>query len=281
MEFKTGLLGLALLMFVALGRANELSYEDSITALASGNVVAQPSFQPSAEPGEVWLNVSGFAPEKLPNIQRDVGMASFDNAVPLEIVAGLTKIAAIKSQWGDIVFLYNVFSMNAFPAYVNVSSREMKYGLLRAVTGEHNGEVNTTLVDLYARTSSSVYLSDAFKNLKTEPRTLFNTPARKVFAWIYCDNQNMASTTDCLSVIQRVTGVYTWKSGGPRSICEDGCCISWSADATFQWDNLNEAANLCMKVCAELFSISCKVLGVNLQGTSVTQCLSNRATGCT
>ena len=76
----------------------------------------------------MWLNVTGFAPDKLPYIQHDVGIWSLDNPVPLEVIAGLTKTAAGMGKWGDLVFLYNVFSMNAFAEYAKISSEQMQMG---------------------------------------------------------------------------------------------------------------------------------------------------------
>jgi hypothetical protein len=273
MQYKAGILGIVA-MLVARGSAQELSYEDSINALAYGNVALQGnSNEQGSSPGEVWLNVTGFAPDKLPYIQRDVGIWSLDNPVPLEVIAGLAKTAAGMGKWGDLVFLYNVFSMNAFADYAKVSSEQMQYGLLEAVTG-NNTQPDVTLIDLYAGTSSSVYLSAAYNNLKTESKLA------KRWTSSFCSSAHKAAASACSALIQSIGGSVTIKTGGPRNICAYGCCISWSANATFQYQNLTNAANYCMSTCATA-NVSCEVRGVSLQGTVVDQCLSNRPDGCT
>jgi len=273
MQYKAGIFGIVA-MLMARGWAAELSYEDSINALAYGNVALQGDSSDSTTPGEVWLNVTGFAVNKLPYIQHDLGIMSLDNPVPLEIIADLAKTAAGKGKWGDLVFLYNVFSMNAFEEYAKVTSEQMQYGLLVAVTGKNNTKPDISLIDLYASTSSSVYLSDAFNSLKTESKS------SKRWTSEFCSSAHRAASSACQSLIQSITGSVTVKTGGPRSICRSGCCISWSANATFQYQNLTNAANYCMSLCATA-NVSCEVRGVSLQGTILDQCLSNRANGCT
>ncbi|KAI9741575.1 MAG: hypothetical protein M1818_004381 [Claussenomyces sp. TS43310] len=267
MRCNTGVLGMAA-MTVAQTWAQELDYADSINALAYGNVKLQGNSS-----SEVWLNVTGFAPDKLPYIQDDVGLFTLDNAEPLIVVAGLAKTAASTGKWGDLVFLYNVFVMNGFADYAKVSSEQMQEGLLKAVTGKNETEPDIALVELYASTSSSEYLSEAFDNLKTKSLT-------KRWTSEFCSNAHKAATSACKSLIQSISGSVTMKSGGPRSICAKGCCISWSANATFQYQNLTNAANYCISGCATS-KVSCEVKGVSLQGTILDQCLSNRATGCT
>ena len=66
---------------------------DSINALAYGNVALAGNSSRT-----VWLNITGFSPEQLPHIQRDVGIQSIDNLEPLKIIAGLAKSAATKGK---------------------------------------------------------------------------------------------------------------------------------------------------------------------------------------
>lgn len=105
---------LALTVLLATGvQCHQLSYEDSVKSLAYGNVAINGSSS-----GEIWLNVTGFAVDKLPYIQHDMGIHTLDNLEPLNVIAGLTKTAATRGQWGDIVFLYNAFAMNAYVGFV-------------------------------------------------------------------------------------------------------------------------------------------------------------------
>lgn len=247
----------------------QLSYEDSITALAYGNVATN-----SSSVGEVWLNITGFAADELPHIQNDVGIYTLDNRETLTTIAGLAQVAAEQGQWGDIVFLYSAFAMNGHSEYFNASSLEMQQALLYAVTDQTSGEVDSALIKLYASTSSSQFLIEAFENLKSETSSQSKRWVKEA-----CSSAHKATKAACRTLLENVKGNVTWKSGGPRSICKSGCCISWSANATFQVQNLTNAANYCLNACGTS-SVSCEVWGVKLQGTLVDQCLSNRADGC-
>ncbi|KZZ93926.1 hypothetical protein AAP_02019 [Ascosphaera apis ARSEF 7405] len=246
------------------------SYKEHITALASGDVVAA-----TASEGVVWLNITGFAPDKLPHIQDDMGVHTMDNLEPLKNIASLAQTAAKGGQYGDIVFLYSAFAMNAHYEYLNVSSPEMQEALLNAVVDQSTSQVDSSLADLYSSTSSTKELADAFKSLKSVKLD----PRGKRWTKEVCSNAHKAAKSACQSLLSNVRFNATVKSGGPRNICKFGCCISWSANATFQIQNLTSAANYCINACGSS-TVSCEVFGVELQGTIVDQCLSNRADGC-
>jgi hypothetical protein len=150
----------------------------------------------------------------------------------------------------------------------------MQESLLDAVTNQDSGKVDTALIELYASTSSSKFLAKAFESLKSETSVQSKRWIKEV-----CSSAHTASKNACRHLLQNVKGNATWKSGSPRSICKYGCCISWSANATFQIENLTNAANYCVNACGSS-TVSCEVYGVKLQGTLVDQCLSNRATNC-
>ncbi|KGO75235.1 hypothetical protein PITC_010880 [Penicillium italicum] len=259
----------ALAVLATTAQCQQLSYEDSVTALTYGNVAADNSSE-----GTVWLNVTGFAVDKLPHIQNDLGIHTLDNLETLTALAGLTQDASKRGQWGDIVYLYSAFAMNGHGEYLNVSSVEMQESLLDAITDQDSGKVDSTLAELYASTSSSKFLVEAFQGLKSK-----TSPQNKRWLREVCSSPHLAVKNSCRSLLENVRGNATWKSGSPLSICKYGCCISWSANATFQVENLTNAANYCINACGTS-SVSCEVYGVKLQGTLVDQCLSNRATGC-
>lgn len=263
-------LGLALFVVGGLATSNNLDYAGSIHALTYGNVELQGS-----SAGAVWFNVTGFAPEKLPHIQQDVGVYTMDNLESLKTIAGLGGVAAKEGRWGDVVYLYNVFAMNGHADYAKATSAEMSKGLLAAVTKPDGSGVDSDLVDLYVKTASSPFLVEAFNALRTTP--VASLDAR----WTRetCSRAHEAVKSACRSLAENIHFNASVKSGGPRSICRSGCCISWSANATFQLQNLYPAANYCINACGSA-SVSCEVYGVSLQGTIVDQCLSNRATGC-
>ena len=131
-------------------------------SLAYGSFASSPN----ESSGDVWLNVTGFALDQLPHIQHDLGITSLDNAQELQVIARLAQTTASKGLWGDLVFLYNVFAMNAHAGSISVSTPQMQAGLQEAVGGgPQPAGLDEKLVDLYASTLSSTDLRDAFKGL--------------------------------------------------------------------------------------------------------------------
>ncbi|KAF7555894.1 hypothetical protein G7Z17_g1821 [Cylindrodendrum hubeiense] len=262
----------------SLSLAANLDYADSIHALSYGNVQTQ-----GESGGIVWFNVTGFAPDKLPHIQQSLGVQTMDNIDALKTIAGLASVAAREGKWGDIVYLYNVFAMNGHAPYADASSSEMRDGLLSAVTKADKSGVDSDLIGLYIETSSSPLLVEAFNALQTTPApsaTPALSAARKRWNRAYCDNAHKAVASVCRTLVDSIHFNVSVKSGGPRNICRGGCCISWSANATFKLENLYNASDYCLSYC-HTANISCEVYGVELQGTVLDQCLSNRANGCT
>lgn len=269
MQFSSTL-SLALGVVSATAAAKNLDYASSIHALSYGNVETQGNAG-----GAVWFNVTGFAPDKLPHIQHDVGVYTMDNLESLKTVAGLGQVAAKEGKWGDVIYLYNVFSMNGHPDHAKASSTEMRDGLLVAVTKADKSGIDSDLIDLYVKTSSSPFLAEAFNALRTTPAASITPRWTKE----RCNNAHKALKSACRTLAENIHFNASVKTGGPRSICRSGCCISWSANATFKLENLYPAANYCINACSSA-TVSCEVYGVSLQGTIVDQCLSNRATGC-
>jgi hypothetical protein len=156
-----------------LGRtahSQQLSYKDSIQALAYSNIPTS-----SVESiGDVWLNITNFAETEFPHIHTVVGIHSLDNARELQVITNLAQSAASQALWGDLVFLHNVFSMNAYPAYANVTSTQMQAGLLDAVSGKNGPE--QSLIELYASTSSAPGLGVAYRH--SLPSTTSSSRAR-------------------------------------------------------------------------------------------------------
>lgn len=92
------------------------------------------------------------------------------------------------------MFLYNVFSMNAYPAYANVTSMQMQAGLLEAVCGKGAmGNVpDECLIGLYASTSSVPILEAAYRahpaqyNVCSSSWGRQRTDALKGAVWFFC-----------------------------------------------------------------------------------------------
>ncbi|KAG5946571.1 hypothetical protein E4U59_003617 [Claviceps monticola] len=281
-----GLLSLWVLgsMAVVDNKRNTLGYTDSIIALTYGNIEMK---SPGASSGEIWFNVTGFATDKLPHVQQDVGIYTLDNLEFLKMVAGLGQSAAQQGKWGDLVYLYNVFSMNGHLDYAKSMSSQMLDGLQDAVTKSNALDVDQPksdglgmeqdLINEYIKTSSSPSLAAAYGSLRLSYPGSQHPPrwTRKT-----CSGAHPAVKSACRSLVESIHFNTSVKTGGPRSICQSGCCISWSANATFQIQNLYHTANYCVSNCGTA-TVSCEVYGVSLQDTIVDQCLSNRATGCT
>jgi len=279
MQFSSLTLG-AITTLVGMSWAGQSKYMQQLSTLSQGALDTQGNSS-----GIVWLNVTNFAPEKLPYIQQDLGIYTYDNLDGLKTTARLAATAASNLQYGDLVYFFSAFAMNGYGPYVQVSSDEMQQGLLVAVTPQGSTTPDQKLIELYADTSSISSLREAFLALKTltlespsAPPTS-PVPAKQMWIRAACDNAHKAATSACRSLINSISVNATWKSGGPRSICQFGCCVSWSSNATFQIRNLTEAANYCVSICGN-GGVSCEVWGVNLQGTVVDQCISNRADGC-
>ncbi|KAI9707757.1 MAG: hypothetical protein M1836_000719 [Candelina mexicana] len=272
MQFTTWTLGTSAMAAMMAGAwAQQLDYADSLQALSYGNVDMQGNSS-----GTVWLNVTGFAADKLPYIQNDLGIMSLDNMEPLQILAGLAETAASKGQYGDLVYLYTAFAMNGHADHVKVSSDEMQQGLLMAVTPPNSNTPDQGLIKLYAGTSSSSYISQAFLGLQGQTfntatntttdvstptaGTLSNSSLEKRWTKETCSKAHQAAKSACRALISKLSGNVTLKTGGPRAVCYAGCCVSWSANATFQYQNLTNAANYCVNACGSV-NVSCEVKG--------------------
>lgn len=107
--------------------------------------------------------------------------------------------------------------MNAYVDFVQVSSDEMKRGLLSSVMKEEGSQPDHELIELYANTSSSPYLTEAFNKLKSETGV-----EEKRWLKEACDSAHKASKATCRSLLSGLSGSASWKSGGPRSICKKG-----------------------------------------------------------
>ncbi|KAL4891911.1 hypothetical protein BDV59DRAFT_203173 [Aspergillus ambiguus] len=272
-----------------------LSYKDSLNALVDGKM----GVSPERSSGLVWLNITDAGGRELPYTPKSVGILSVDNADELQAIARLAQEAVSQRQWGDAVYLHNVFSMNAHAEHTSVASPQMQAGLLDAVSNPaSNDGPEQRLVDLYARTSSSTALADAFRALPKQSARRDNLQAtgssrrltKQVLRnTIQCHNDHLAKASDCVALFDQIRGNVTWVSdGNERDTCLYGCCISWNVQAEFQWQDLYFAAKDCYDGCVRnvfmqsgsFDRVSCVADNVNLQGAYIRQCLSNRPDKC-
>ncbi|EIN04158.1 hypothetical protein PUNSTDRAFT_55734 [Punctularia strigosozonata HHB-11173 SS5] len=101
---------------------------------------------------------------------------------------------------------------------------------------------------------------------------------------VTCSGSHQAIASVCSTLIGQVCNSGGSVSASPRSLCLSSsgnqCCISWSANVgAFAEFDLCTAAQDVQNECAGN-AVSGVARNVNLNGGCVTQCLSNRATGC-
>lgn len=263
-----GLLGLG----VVSASSPSPDYKERIAALVEGKTASHGGVS-----GDVWLRVPDAVKDKVPHLDTEAGLHSKDNVEPLKNIVELAQIAADNGKWGDYVFLHNAFSMNAHADNVKVSSESMKEGLRMAVAGNDNREPDAALINLYANTASSPDLAAAFKSLQKPGVSVLTKRWDKV----QCSDRYKATRQWCNVLIGGISRATRRKKGGPRHFCFRDCCISWSRNANFQVSALSNAARGCLKECGGVGNtVSCKVFGVELEGTRCNQCLSNRSNGC-
>ncbi|KAJ7102401.1 hypothetical protein B0H15DRAFT_329444 [Mycena belliarum] len=100
-----------------------------------------------------------------------------------------------------------------------------------------------------------------------------------------CSGSHKATGSICQQLVNSLnTNSGTVIGDSPRSIClgQSGneCCVSWSAAVgSMPQGDLFNAANKIFQDCFGS-TISGLARNVNLNGGCVTECLSNRATGC-
>ncbi|KAJ7795114.1 hypothetical protein B0H14DRAFT_2920986 [Mycena olivaceomarginata] len=103
---------------------------------------------------------------------------------------------------------------------------------------------------------------------------------------VTCSGSHTADVNSCRQLISSLSsnGGQAWGVPSPRSICttQNGnqCCVSW-ADAVsgLTQGNLVNAAQAVLNDCAGS-TVSGLSRDTNLNGVCTTECLSNRATGC-
>ena len=99
-----------------------------------------------------------------------------------------------------------------------------------------------------------------------------------------CSSAHQAVSSVCVSAINALSAANVQiNSGQTRSFCvssgNNQCCISWSANATFNSRDLASDAAGCYNVCASA-NVSCEAYGATLGGKVLDVCLSNRPNGC-
>lgn len=256
----------AYLALLATVLAYTLSYEDSL------KVIAMNQLDPYDDSnGTVWFNTTGYGLEAYGfNMLDDYGIYTYSTFNYLTKLVQLAGKAASEGKHGDVVLLFYKFIYAGNPNATAVKSdSDMITDIsLLLQSKENKSGLNEDLIHVLTKTSSSNVISDVYF-LASNVTSGFEK------GWLEEDYapKRQADSDACRSLKDTVTTDWSWKSGGPRNIEYRGCFVSWSANATFQIEILNDGAN-------NISALSNgEVLGADL-GTFENQCLSNRADGC-
>lgn len=105
--------------------------------------------------------------------------------------------------------------------------------------------------------------------------------------FVVCSGSHKASNSVCQSLLSALNNNrQTTVSRSPRAVCQgqsnNQCCTSWSIEVNgnLQYGHLYDAASKVISQCNSGGSISGLARDVDLAGTCTTQCVSNRANGC-
>ncbi|KZZ90041.1 hypothetical protein AAP_03991 [Ascosphaera apis ARSEF 7405] len=231
--------------------ADAYNYTFALRELANGTMPQNAS----TTPGAMWLNVRGYSPDELPYIQNNLGVHSLDAYDEMRMVAALAIMAAKFQRYGDLVYLYSLFEMNAAFGSSGVDKPAMRDALWKGATGcPLNGDCgniltsndgtgsdsgsSSYLLDLYASTSTSAMLSRVYEEFKGSNSTS-RTPTQRQHGPVDDYNTTIshaASLMTCSGLLTLLKdGRMSPRYGGPRSVCYSNCCLSWTGNAVFQW----------------------------------------------
>ena len=104
---------------------------------------------------------------------------------------------------------------------------------------------------------------------------------------VQCGTNNKASSDACGAVLTQISRIASTRAPlSPRQVCAINrdsrqCCISWSKEvANLQYGFLLPAAAKTFDECDKGTGVSGLARDVILNGVCMTQCLSDRGTGC-
>ncbi|KAI5295602.1 hypothetical protein KEM52_000874 [Ascosphaera acerosa] len=229
------------------------NYTYALNQLVEGTMLQNAS----STRGAMWLNVRGFEPSAVPFIQQNLGVHSLDAYDELRQVAGLAMMAAQYKLYGDLIYLYSLFGMNAAFGASSVEGAAMKEVLWRAATGcaslQCDGRdavtIPTHLLSLYASTSTCPSLSRVYEEFTASwanattrlriMRTLDEEPESSSPTTNSTITPQAASIVTCSGLVTLLKdGRMSPKYGGPRSVCYSSCCIKWTGNGVFHWADI-------------------------------------------
>lgn len=203
-----------------------------------------------------------------------IDMVSFDKGPLITDIMTFHDYALEGSQWGDAAILELVIAYNAQPLdYLNNAE-------IQEYAAELTG-YNATFLNILADSTSNPSIAEFFKKSASITE---KTPGEKFLAKrenTKCSSSHSPTSSDCsrLSSLLYAYGDLNFGST-PRSYCGYGCCVSWSANATFSYSYAASELDFCVRACVNS-NYSCEIFGDSVNGTLLDFCVSNRGTGCT
>ncbi|EEB09591.1 hypothetical protein SJAG_04808 [Schizosaccharomyces japonicus yFS275] len=241
-------------------------------------IVNNDNNSPSGGEGQVTLStLSGFS--TLSSLTKrdaepyfkELDMYSFDNYEKVAKVGAMLKQAQSNEMLGDALYLYNLMDRNGYPHSLALNgSSELfdetcnflyKYGL------------NST--DSLASTASSTDLINYYRNFNI---SACDSALALDHDMISCTGRHLTNSASCKFLYDHIAdyGVFPKK---PRSLCAEGCCISWSAPANITHTWARNQLKVCLNYCLRTTG-SCKLKDVVYEDTHLNFCVSNRGRGC-
>ena len=101
---------------------------------------------------------------------------------------------------------------------------------------------------------------------------------------VTCSSSHTANINTCASLISGIQDSSALLASSPRALCltqgGDQCCVSWSTDiGSVNESDLFSAAEAVFNECIN-DNLSGLARDVSINGQCLTECVSNRATGC-
>lgn len=191
--------------------------------------------------------------------------------------------AVNSSDAATALALYNVLTSGGllmddyFTAQSAINSQAVQWfqqsGINAEVFGLERMATNSLVSALASSTASTT---------STSAEILSSNTKRSVSYTVYCDFSHVPDYDDCQNLVNQLFTADTVFMGNenPRNIEYGRCYTSWSEECDFLTMWLWNAANAMLNSCVHI-TMSGKATNVELGQYTLTQCLSNRATGCT
>jgi hypothetical protein len=140
-------------------------------------------------------------------------------------------------------------------------------------------EEDETLPEIWANSSTDGSLAAFYSDLASKARA--NTEVLVKRSSVTCDGNHAPNSGDCASLSAGLRANFNAQvQSSPRNYCWGGCCLSWSASASFSFSFAAGQVDTCENACVQRGE-SCELRDVSAGGKNIDICVSNREDGCT